>query len=364
MKDSVFGFIGLGLIGGSIARGLKRYDDSVTVMAYMRTRADLEKAHDDGIVDIMLDGVDGDLSRCDMIFLCAPVENNESYLGEIKPLLKEGALVTDIGSTKTGIHEAAIKYGMEDVFIGGHPMAGSEKTGYRNSTDHLLENAYYVITPTSLSTEENIARVKDVALAIGAIPLILDYDTHDMSVAAVSHLPHIIAASLVNLVRDSDDKDEVMHRLAAGGFKDITRIASSSPVMWEQICMSNTSNIRTLLDRYIDSLKKISDSLAEHDGGAIYDLFDEAGTYRNTFANYQKGLEAPEYTFSIDVVDEPGAISVFSAILAARGINIKDMGLNYSRDENEGALRVSFYDSASRDMAWDLLESHNYTLYK
>ncbi len=364
MNDSVFGFIGLGLIGGSIARGLKRYDDSVTIMAYMRTRSALEKAHSDGVVDIILDGVDENLSRCDIIFLCAPVESNESYLETVKPYLREGALITDIGSTKTGIHEAAKRYGMEDIFIGGHPMAGSEKTGYENSTDHLLENAYYVITPTGLSSDEQINRVRNVALAIGAIPLILDPKTHDLSVAAISHLPHIIAASLVNLVRDNDDEDQVMHRLAAGGFKDITRIASSSPVMWEQICMSNTDNICTLLNRYIDSLKNISDSLAAHDSGAIYRLFEESGTYRNTFANYQKGLEAPEYTFSIDVVDEPGAISVFSAILAARGINIKDMGLNYSRDENEGALRVSFYDSASRDMAWDLLESHNYTLYK
>ena len=142
------GFIGLGLIGGSIARGLKRSAPDIQIMAYMRTREKLEQAHADGIVDLILDGVDEHLSECDIIFLCTPVEFNESYLRQIRPFLKEGAVVTDVGSTKTSIHETVAALGMESCFVGGHPMAGSEKTGYESSTDHLLENAYYIITPT------------------------------------------------------------------------------------------------------------------------------------------------------------------------------------------------------------------------
>lgn len=142
------GFIGLGLIGGSIARGLKRSAPDIQIMAYMRTREKLEQAHADGIVDLILDGVDDHLSECDIIFLCTPVEFNESYLRQIRPFLKEGAVVTDVGSTKTSIHETVAALGMESCFVGGHPMAGSEKTGYESSTDHLLENAYYIITPT------------------------------------------------------------------------------------------------------------------------------------------------------------------------------------------------------------------------
>ncbi len=197
MKEQVIGFIGLGLIGGSIARGLKRSDTSnVKIMAYMRTRSTLERAKEDGIVDVILDGIDESLSRCDIIFLCTPVEYNASYLQKIRPLLKPGAILTDVGSTKTNIHKTVAKLGMEDVFVGGHPMAGSEKTGYENSTDHLLEKAYYIITPTAKTSPLQIERMRRIALAIGAIPMVLDYSEHDYSVAAVSHLPHLIASSL------------------------------------------------------------------------------------------------------------------------------------------------------------------------
>ena len=249
MAKPIYGFIGLGLIGGSIARGLKRADPDVTIMAYMRTRAKLEQAKKDGTIDLILDGIDSALSLCDVIFLCTPVEYNASYLQKLQPVLKEGALITDVGSTKTGIHETVSQLNMEAIFVGGHPMAGSEKTGYENSTDHLLENAYYVITPTKKTTREQIERMKGIAAAIGAIPMVLDYREHDYAVAAISHLPHLIASSLVNLVRDNDSPEGIMKQMAAGGFKDITRIASSSPVMWEQICMTNTDNIKLLLKK-------------------------------------------------------------------------------------------------------------------
>ena len=235
MKDTTFGFIGLGLIGGSIAKGIKRACPDARIMAYMRTRAKLEQAQADGIVDVILDGIGEPLRECDIIFLCTPVEYNAQYLTQIRPFLRPGALISDVGSTKEDIHRVVTSLGMEDVFVGGHPMAGSEKTGYENATDHLLENAYYIVTPTALSSETDADRIVAVAKLIGSIPIVLDYHEHDRIVAAISHLPHLIASSLVNLVKDSDTHDELMKRLAAGGFKDITRIASSSPEMWEQI---------------------------------------------------------------------------------------------------------------------------------
>lgn len=364
MSDSTFGFIGLGLIGGSIARSLRRANKDITIMAYMRTRSKLEQAKKEGTIDIILDGIDETLSACDIIFLCTPVEYNAMYLEKVRPFLKPGAIITDIGSTKTDIHKAVERLGYEDVFVGGHPMAGSEKTGYESSTDHLLENAYYIITPTTKSTPEQIDRIREVALAIGALPLVLDYHEHDFSVAAISHLPHLVASSLVNLVHDNDSKDEIMKRLAAGGFKDITRIASSSPVMWEQICMTNTENIMTLLKRYIASLESICDTLEHHDGSAIYRMFEESGKYRSSFPNLGRGPIERDYSFSVDVLDEPGSISVLSAVLAAKGISVKNMGINHSREEGEGALRISFYKEEQKNEAASLLKSHNYVLTK
>ena len=340
MKDTTFGFIGLGLIGGSIARGIKRACPAARIMAYMRTRAKLEQAKEDGIVDVILDGIGEPLLECDIIFLCTPVEYNAQYLTQIRPFLKPGALITDVGSTKEDIHRVVTTLHMEEFFVGGHPLAGSEKTGYENSTDHLLENAR----------------------SIGSIPIVLDYHEHDRIVAAISHLPHLIASSLVNLVKDSDNQSELMKRLAAGGFKDITRIASSSPEMWEQICMTNTGNIIDMMEHYIASLTQILDSLKQHRGDDIYELFDTSRIYRNSISESRKGSVTPEYSFTVDIVDEPGAISTLSCILSARGISIGNIGINHNREQGEGALKIVFYNKESMEQAWAQLKKYNYEL--
>ena len=362
MNDEVIAFIGLGLIGGSIARGIKREAPDTKIMAYMRTRSRLDKAREDGIVDVILDGIGEELSECDFIFLCTPVEYNAEYLSKIQPFLKPGAIVTDVGSTKTDIHEAVIRLGMESWFVGGHPMAGSEKTGYENSTDHLLENAYYIITPTAQTTKEQTNRIVHIAEMIGSIPIVLDYHEHDFVTAAISHLPHIVASSLVNLVKDSDNQQGLMKRLAAGGFKDITRIASSSPEMWEQICMTNHKNLSLILERYIDSLNLILGELNKKNGSYINQLFETSRDYRNSFSEKATGPIAPEYSFTVDMADEVGAISTLSVILAAKGISIRNIGINHNREHGEGTLRIAFYDKETMDQAWKQLERYHYEL--
>lgn len=363
MTDLKAAFIGLGLIGGSIAKGLKRRDPGITIMAYMRTREKLIQAKRDGIVDIILDGVGENLRECDIIFLCTPVEYNAEYLRQLKPFIREGAIITDVGSTKTNIHETVSALGLESCFVGGHPMAGSEKTGYESATDHLLENAYYIITPTEKTPLSHVERMTEIAEMIDALPLVLDFREHDFIVAAISHLPHLIASSLVNLVHDCDNRDQMMKRLAAGGFKDITRIASSSPVMWEQICMTNQENISLILNRFIESLKRIQEEIETKNSKEIFRLFESSRDYRNSFAGNSRGSVAPDYSFSVDVVDEPGAISIISAILAGQGINIMNIGINHNREHGEGALRISFYEESSRKAAWERLIRYNYTLF-
>lgn len=362
MTDLTAGFIGLGLIGGSIAKGIKRSSPATKIMAYMRTRATLQRAKEEGTVDVILDGIGEPLSECDIIFLCTPVEYNAGYLKQIRPFLKDGAIVTDVGSTKTSIHETVTSLGMEACFVGGHPMAGSEKTGYEHSTDHLLENAYYIITPTPQSPPSSVERMIEVAGSIGALPLVMDYREHDFTVAAISHLPHIVASSLVNLVHDSDNEHERMKMLAAGGFKDITRIASSSPVMWEQICTTNSENLAVILERYIGSLKEILEDVKRKDSAACRRLFESSRDYRNSFADPSKGSVTPDYSFTMDVVDEPGAIAIIAAILSGKGISIKNIGISHSREHGEGALRISFYDEGAMKAAWEHLKSYNYTL--
>ena len=377
MNDTTIAFIGLGLIGGSLAKGIKKARPEIRIMAYMRTRSKLEQAKKDGIVDVILDGIDEQLKECDLIFLCTPVEYNAQYLSKIRSYLKPGALITDVGSTKTDIHEEILRQGLTDYFVGGHPMAGSEKTGYENATDHLLENAYYIVTPPEGLDQsgsetgnippkyaENANRIIAVAQTVGAIPLVLDYREHDKVVAAISHLPHLVASSLVNLVKDADSPAGTMKRVAAGGFKDITRIASSSPEMWEQICMTNVEPIADMLERYIGSLQEILSEIKGHQGEAIYKLFEKSRDYRNTITDRAKGSVEPSYAFSVDVADEVGAISTIAVILAAKGISIKNIGINNNRERGEGALKIEFYDEASMTAAWKRLEYYKYEMVR
>lgn len=370
IKDSTMAFIGLGLIGGSLARGIKRARPDIRIMAYMRTRAKLEQAQKDGIVDVILEGIGEELRECDLIFLCTPVEYNARYLSAIRPFLKPGALITDVGSTKTDIHEEIRRQGLEHCFVGGHPMTGSEKTGYENSTDHLLENAYYIVTPPegqsgeSAQYTENVRRILAVAQAVDAIPLVLDYREHDRVTAAVSHLPHLVASSLVNLVKDNDSAAGTMRRIAAGGFKDITRIASSSPEMWEQICMTNAAPIGDMLEQYIYSLQEILAQIRGHKGRDIYRLFDQSRSYRNSISDRAKGPIEPSYEFSVDVADEVGSISTIAVILAAKGISIKNIGINNNRELGEGALKIAFYNETSMKEAWERLEKYKFDLVR
>lgn len=358
------GFIGLGLIGGSIAKALKYYYNNVTILAHTRSVKTTGYALSEGIIDEACDHVDESFSKCDYIFLCAPVETNAAYLKVLKPLLKEGCILTDVGSTKSDIHEHITAQGLEHCFIGGHPMAGSEKTGIANSKRHLIENAYYIITPSKKVPQEKVNIYVELVTSLKAIPLVLDYQEHDYITGAISHLPHIIAATLVNLVHDEDTPQETMRLVAAGGFKDITRIASSSPEMWEQICSANAPNILQLLDTYIKSLEKVRGQLASRNNEALYKLFEESRDYRNSFSDLSSGPIKKVHRIYCDMLDEAGGIAILSTILASGGITLKNIGIVNNREFDDAVLLVEFYDEASRAKAVNLLRRYRYTVYE
>lgn len=168
-------------------------------------------------------------------------------------------------------------------------MAGSEKNGFANSKAHLIENAYYILTPSAKVSAEKVDAYRDFISSLKALPIVLDYRQHDCITGTISHLPHIIASTLVNFVRDTDTKDELMKALAAGGFKDITRIASSSPVMWQQICLKNKGNISHILGQYIEALTQAKASVDAEDENALYTLFESSRDYRNSMPNTSAG---------------------------------------------------------------------------
>ncbi len=364
MRQLTCGFIGLGLIGGSIARALREKLPHTRIIAYDINQDTLQTAKDAGIADITTTAIDNNFSTCDYLFLCAPVQKNDANLAAVKNILSPQCLLTDVGSVKTDIHRAINEAGLNGQFIGGHPMAGSERVGFINSKSMLLENAYYILTPTKEVPAPKVQEYKELVQTLGAIPMVLSHEQHDYVTAAVSHLPHIIASSLVNLVRDHDSNEGIMKMIAAGGFKDITRIASSSAVMWQQICLTNTDNISALLTAYIDSLCAIRQQLDSRNDEALYELFDSARIYRDSFISAASGPIKASYSITIDIADEPGALASIATILALNNISIKNIGIVHNREAEGGVLRIEFYQEDSIEKAKSILQGKGYTIYE
>ena len=362
--STTIGFIGLGLIGGSIAKAIRQYYPDYQILAFDKSRETLALAMQDGTIDISCTAIDEQFSHCSYLFLCAPISYNNAYLSQLKDLIHPDCILTDVGSVKTAIHEEITRLSLDANFIGGHPMAGSEKSGYSNSKAMLIENAYYVLTPSVEVSDEKVARYESFVTALKALPVILDYKKHDYVTGTISHLPHIIAASLVNFVKDTDTKDELMKHLAAGGFKDITRIASSSPTMWQNICTQNKENISQILGSYIETLTKAKELVDAGDEQGVYNLFDSSRTYRNSISETSAGPIKKNFAVYCDIIDEAGGIAAIATILASNNISIKNIGIVHNREFEEGVLRIEFYDEDSSKRAVGLLQKFRYIVYE
>ena len=334
MSTLTFGFIGLGLIGGSIARAIRQNLPQSQIIAYDINADTLREAAQCGVANVITTRIDASFSDCDYLFLCAPVQKNDENLSAVKEILSPKTLLTDVGSVKSEIHREIKKAGLEGQFIGGHPMAGSDRIGFINSKAVLLENAYYILTPTDSVPENKVTDYKNLVQQLGAIPMILEPAQHDYVTAAVSHLPHII-----------------------------TRIASSSAAVWQQICLTNTENISTLLSSYIASLQGIQQELNAKSGDDLYELFDSARIYRDSFINTASGPLKSSYAITIDIADEPGEIAAVATILALKNISIKNIGIVHNREYEGGILRIEFYHEEAIERSTKILCEKGYSLH-
>ncbi len=363
METITFGFIGLGLIGGSVAKALKHANPNCRIIAFDKDHTALSLAKKEHICDVICESVDETFSNCDIFFLCTPVDFNTEYLAHLKNIQKTGSLITDVGSVKKTIHDVVRKLDMEDCFIGGHPMAGSERSGYSASSAGLLENAYYILTPTAFVSQDKIELLSNIIKEAGSIPIIMSEEKHDTVTAAISHLPHMAAYALVNLIHESDDADNTMKMIAAGGFKDITRIASSSPIMWQQICGENKEKLLSFMDHYIAELTSLRAFIQNEKETVLYDYFLTAKDYRDSFNDVISGPISRSYRLTVAIPDETGIIAKLSGMFAKDGINLKNMGIVHNREFEEGVLRIEFYDEYSLKQAISVLEETEYTIY-
>lgn len=364
MQRDKIGFIGLGLIGGAIAKTIRRVYPEIELIAYDIDQTALAKALEEQIISASYLEITDIFASCRYIFLCAPVQKNADFLKILAGFAGKDCIITDVGSVKTSIHEAIAGTGMEPYFIGGHPMAGSEKSGYGNATAYLLENAYYILTPTSQTPRQTVIDFQDFIRSLGAIPMILDYREHDYITAAISHLPHILASCLVNLAERLDNETGTMKTVAAGGFKDITRIASSSPVMWQQICLTNQEQLLKLIDAFTASMAQIKEDILSLDAGKLLDFFQNAKDYRDSINISASGPLPKIYEIYCDLVDETGGIAALATILATNQISIKNIGIIHNREFQDGVLHIEFYEEDALRKALVLLRKYHYTVYE
>lgn len=357
------GLIGLGLIGGSIAKSIRRVFPDSEILGFDVDQAALTLAKEDKTLTDTVTSIEA-LRDCDYIFLCAPVHYNIEYLPILKKIIKPSCILTDVGSVKSDIYRAIHENALDDYFIGGHPMVGSERSGYDAATDRLIENAYYFVTPSATVDKEYIDNFRTFLEDLGTIPIIYSPERHDEITAYISHIPHIIASSLVNLVASKEDENGMLKQLAAGGFKDITRIASSSPVVWEHILLSNPQNITEGLRTFISELEGMIAAIESDNAKDIYSFFDNAKNYRNSVPDHATGVIRMNYDVYVDIPDEANALAKAVTLIGEAGISLKNIGITHNREDNEGVLRLSFYNNEAAITAVALLKKNDYQVYE
>ncbi|WP_408008834.1 prephenate dehydrogenase [Pseudalkalibacillus sp. A8] len=363
MKRRVL-LIGVGLIGGSLALSIKKEHD-VQIIGYDPNEENCKLAKSLEVIDDHSSDLQGEAEQADLIILAAPVEETIKLLDDFKDYqFKQNVIITDVGSTKVHIvRKAEQLYDRGVTFIGGHPMAGSHKSGVGSAKLHLFENAFYVLTIFPKTPVEQVDALKDWFKGTKANFQIMEPEEHDLITGIISHFPHVMAASLVRQVKSHAHRNEHVTRLAAGGFRDITRIASSSPSMWRDIVRHNRQTLLSLLDEWEKEMEGVKRLVARGDSEEIYDYFVSAKKYRDSMPTGSKGAILAFHDLYIDVADHVGVISDVTTILAEEEISITNIRIIEAREDVYGVLRLSFHSDEDRQQAKACLERHQYQTY-
>jgi len=262
--------IGVGLIGGSLAKVLRTKNLAGRITGAGRSRTTLELALKIGVIDGMGQGSAHAVEDADLVILASPVGTFEAIVREIAPHLRPGTILTDVGSVK-----GALIRQIEDIlpphaqYVPAHPIAGREKSGVAESTETLFQGRRCILTPTTRTDRKALESVRDMWTAAGAEVTVMDADLHDKVFAAVSHLPHVAAFAMMSAVADLNTGTRDYLQFSGAGFRDFTRIAASSPEMWRDICLMNRDNLVQMIDRYVSSLNRFKRDIAAGDGARL-----------------------------------------------------------------------------------------------
>ncbi|MGE3619985.1 MAG: prephenate dehydrogenase/arogenate dehydrogenase family protein [Acidimicrobiia bacterium] len=317
------GLVGTGLIGGSIGLALRRAGWQVTGEDRDGSRA--ARALELGALDRV--GVD---PEAELTFVATPVR----AVAEVaRAALGRGGVVTDVGSAKATIVDAV----GAPRFVGGHPMAGSEQDGVEGADADLFDGAVWVLTPTGTTDDDAFALVRNTVTELGADVVALSPEHHDALVAVVSHVPHLTAATLMGLADERATEHRALLRLAAGGFRDMTRIAAGHPGIWPDICAENRTAILEVLDGLVDGLRQVRDVVAKEDRPSLLALLERAQVAR---ANLPARAARPDELSEVrvPVPDRPGVLAEVTTLAGRLDVNIADLEIAHSSEGDRGVL--------------------------
>lgn len=351
MSINSISILGLGLIGGSIAKAIKNNYPEIKIFGF-----DTELTLDTALKTNTIDGILKSPLEClntDLIFLCMPVDYSIALFKDIIPHLKPNQIITDVCSVKDIFDEVWNNIKPCGTYIGGHPMTGKEKGGFNNSDPLLFENSVYIVT------NKTCIEFLDILNSIGARVTFLDAKLHDKVVSVVSHLPQLLSVMLVNYANINNNNAHFLD-FAAGGFRDMTRIASSGYSIWNSIINNNRDNIIDSLDLFIDELNKLKHLLINSNNQIVEELFEKAREIRDEIPKTSKGFLFPLHEIYVYVKDEPGVVSKISTVLYSNGINIKDIELLKIREGTGGTFRLSFESESDAVNAQALIQTIGY----
>lgn len=360
LRGRVF-VIGLGLIGGSLALCIKKQHFESEIVGFDINHEQARLASMLGVIDEIAVSIEDGAIGADLIIIAAPVNETKEIIHLLSELpLNPEVIVTDTGSTKGKIVESSLcltKRGF--TFIGGHPMAGSHKSGVSAAKEILFENAFYLLTPEDHIENSKVETLKEWLIGTHAKFLTITPETHDYLTGIVSHFPHIIAASIVRQTERLSESESLIPRLAAGGFRDITRIASSSPKMWKDILLHNREILIDLLNQWLSEMNEVKTLLEQENSNAIYNYFNQAKQFRDGLPQKEKGAIPSFYDLYVDIPDYPGVISEITGYLAKEHISITNIRILETREDIIGVLVISFQTEEDRQRAERCIGSYS-----
>jgi prephenate dehydrogenase len=338
--------IGCGLIGGSVGLGLRKA--GWIVSGTDRDDPTAARAVELGALDET--GID---ASADISFVCTPV--GAVAQAARRALDATGGVVTDVGSVKRSIVDAVA----DARFVGGHPMAGSEQDGIEGADADLFQGATWVLTPTEATDPASYTAVRSAVSALGAEVVAVTPERHDELVALVSHVPHIMAGALMTLADASAAEHVTLLRLAAGGFRDMTRVAAGHPGIWPDICAANSEAIIDTLDHLIGDLNKARDVIAKGDRQALLDRLERARTARRNLPPRTHARPSSLAEVRVPVPDRPGVLAEITTLLGELGVNIFDIEIAHSAEGQAGVLLV-LVDADQGDLVRGALYARGY----